>query len=81
MALSVAPVTVNVSGGRVGLDPACASGQEPEDECAEVTAGTPDGPVECAYCEINDSGTCEYLCANGSKGEFPCSEFDDDNEN
>ncbi len=57
-------------------------GQEPDDgECATIVAGSPDGPVDCSYCEINDSGTCEFICADGTKGDFPCSEFDDDEPN
>ena len=54
--------------------------QDPDDNCAEITGGSPDGPVECVYCEILDSGTCIFLCANGGHGSFCCSEFDDDNE-
>lgn len=47
-----------------------------EGDCATVEAGSPDGPVDCAYCEIDDSQQCVGLCEDGTVLEFPCTEFD-----
>ncbi len=46
--------------------------------CANITAGSPDGPVACAYCEV-DPGECFFVCSNEemTSGSFDCEgEFD-----
>ena len=43
--------------------------------CATTESHDDNDSYECTYCEILDSGTCGFICDNGTFGSFPCSEF------
>ena len=39
--------------------------------CETITAGSPSGPVECGYCEIDKTGFCIGVCENGTNAAIP----------